>query len=334
MRISVFHFLIYGKRKYLRNQSNLANISNFDYVAFVCLKITYQAIKWIRFYVLKPEKDLTKYGKWAVVTGATSGIGEAYAHYLADKGFNILLISRSENKLKNVATSLEKYNVEVEYIVHDFSVADTVVVSNFRAILDEKLCDLTSRGGVGILINSVGVANDTPTYVHEMDTEDVRQMLFINNNGTMLMMMTVLPHMMKRKSGAIITISSGSCRQPMGLLAIYSATKAFGNQLTRSMYYEYKEHGIDVLSITPFYFVSNLFVRKHGTFLAPMPGAIIKQTTKYLGYTAEANPYFGHKLQSTLVTNYLFGYERVVTTLKSTRDRRLAKLETQKDRRH
>ena len=74
---------------------------------------------------------MTKYGKWAVVTGATSGIGEAYAHYLADKGINILLISRSENKLKNVATSLEKYNVEVEYIVHDFSVADTVVVSNF-----------------------------------------------------------------------------------------------------------------------------------------------------------------------------------------------------------
>ena len=276
-------------------------------------------------------KDLRKYGKWAVVTGATSGIGEAYAHYLAKMGINILLISRSETKLKKVATDLAKYNVETEYIIHDYAKADTDYVSKFRATLDEKLGDLTSRGGVGVLINSVGVANDLPQHVHEMDPEDVRQMLYINNDGTMLMMMAVVPHMMFRKSGAIITISSASCTHPAGLLTVYSATKAFGHQLARSMYYEYKEHGIDSLSITPYYFVSNLFVRSKGTVLAPMPDVIIEKSTKFLGYSAEANPYWAHKVLNLLFTKYIFGHEEGHAVMKRSRKRALAKLAKQKE---
>ena len=282
--------------------------------------------KWFKFNFLKPTKDLRKYGKWAVVTGATSGIGEAYAHYLAEKGLSILLISRSEKKLKKVQSDLEKYGVEVEYIIHDYGVADPEVVSKFRATLDTKLGDLTSRGGVGVLINSVGVANDVPEMVHKMDKEDVRQMLYINNDGTMLMMQAVVPHMMFRKSGAIITISSASCTHPAGLLTVYSATKAFGHQLARSMYYEYKEYGIDSLSITPYYFVSNLFVRSKGTILAPMPDVIIKQTTKYLGYAAEANPYWAHKLLNFVFTQYMFGHEEGHAVMKRSRKRYEAKM--------
>ena len=64
-------------------------------------------------------------------------------------------------------------------------------------------------------------------------------------------MMTVVPHMMFRKTGAVISITSGSTTRSSGLLSAKSAIKASGNQLTRSMYYEYKEYGIDFLSITP-----------------------------------------------------------------------------------
>ena len=292
------------------------------------LKIGYNALKLVYFYYLKPTKDLSSYGRWAVITGSTSGIGEVYAHYLADKGINILLIGRSPEKLKKLATTLlGKHNIEVEYIIHDFSVDDQEVVMNFKAVLEVKLNDLSERGGIGILINSVGVANRTPTLVHEMNPEDIRQMLFINNNGTMLMTRSVLPHMISRKSGAIITISSASCAHPSGLLSVYSATKAFGNQLTRSMYYEYKEYGIDTLSITPYYFVSNLFVRKEGSFLAPMPDIIVENSTKYLGFTSEANPYIGHKIIFAVISNYTFGYEHINKALSLGRKRRLAKLE-------
>ena len=289
-----------------------------------CVKIFYHAAVLLKFRFFTPVKDLTKYGKWAVVTGATSGIGEAYAHYLAKKGINILLISRSEKKLQKVQNDLEeKYKVEVEYIIHDFGVADPKVVTEFRTKLDVKLGDLTSRGGVGVLINSVGVANDMPTNVHAMDPEDVRQMLYINNDGTMLMMMAVVPHMMHRKTGAVISISSASCTHPAGLLSVYSATKAFGHQLTRSMYYEYKEHGIDFLSITPYYFVSNLFKRDEGTFLAPMPEVIVKSSIKYLGYAAEANTYIGHKICEFLTFNFILGNELVYLGQSQARQRAL-----------
>ena len=294
--------------------------------------MVYFFAKYVYFYCFKPTKDMTKYGKWAVVTGATSGIGEAYAHFLAKKGINILLISRSEKKLQKVQNDLEeKYKVEVEYIIHDFSVADPKVVTEFRTKLDVKLGDLTSRGGVGVLINSVGVANDMPTNVHAMDPEDVRQMLYINNDGTMLMMMAVVPHMMHRKTGAVISISSASCTHPAGLLSVYSATKAFGHQLTRSMYYEYKEHGIDFLSITPYYFVSNLFVRSKGTILAPMPDVIIKQTTKYLGHYCEANPYWAHKALNLMFTQYFNGHVEGLKVMKRSRKRALAKMAKQKE---
>ena len=270
----------------------------------------YFFVKYGYFYCFKPTKDLTKYGKWAVITGATSGIGEAYAHYLAKNGINILLISRSEKKLQKVQNDLEEnYKVEVEYIIHDFSVADPKVVTEFRTKLDVKLGDLTSRGGVGVLINSVGVANAILANVHEMNQEEIRRMLYINNDGTMLMMMTVVPHMMIRKTGAVISISSGSGTHPSGLLSVYSATKAFVNQLTRSMYYEYKGHGIDVLSITPYYFVSNLYKRDQGTFLAPMPDVVVKSSIKYLGYAAEANTYIGHKFCEFVTFNNILGNE-------------------------
>jgi len=289
-----------------------------------CVKIFYHAAVLLKFRFFTPVKDLTKYGKWAVVTGATSGIGEAYAHYLAKKGINILLISRSEKKLQKVQNDLEeKYKVEVEYIIHDFSVADPKVVTEFRTKLDVKLGDLTSRGGVGVLINSVGVANVIPANVHEMNQEEIRQMMYINNDGTMLMMMAVVPHMMFRKTGAVISISSGSCTHPSGLLSVYSATKAFGNQLTRSMYYEYKEHGIDFLSITPYYFVSNLFKRDEGTFLAPMPEVIVKSSIKYLGYAAEANTYIGHKICEFLTFNFILGNELVYLGQSQARQRAL-----------
>merc|ERR1719245_1839335 len=113
------------------------------------------------------------------------------------------------------------------------------------------------------------------------------QMLAINNNGTTLLTHTVLPYMMKRKSGAILNVSSGSCKHATPLLSIYSATKAFGNQLTRSMYYEYKEHGIDCLSITPYYFISGMFQRKSSSFFYPYPDSIVKRSLKVLGHVAE-----------------------------------------------
>merc|ERR1719450_829776 len=96
------------------------------------------------------KKDLKKYGSWAVVTGATDGIGKAIAKQLAKRGINIVLISRSSDKLTTVAEELVTFNVQVKTITYDFSDAN-----NYGQIAEE-IEDLD----IGILVNNVGISYD------------------------------------------------------------------------------------------------------------------------------------------------------------------------------
>lgn len=93
--------------------------------------------------------DLQTYGKWAVVTGCTDGIGKAYAEQLAKRGFNIVLISRTLDKLKQQALELENnYNVLTKVIAADFTEPDVIYPE-----IGAQLEDLD----IGILVNNVGV---------------------------------------------------------------------------------------------------------------------------------------------------------------------------------
>merc|ERR1711862_450258 len=105
----------------------------------------------------------------------------------------------------------------------------------------------------------------------------------------------------------------------------------FGNQLTRSMYYEYKEHGIDCLSITPYYFISGMFKQRKATFCAPFPQTLVLQSLPLLGYEAEAYPYIGHalnRLQTYAPTGYPF---RILDRMKNIRTRHLNRLAKKKE---
>jgi len=285
----------------------------------------------MRFFyrkLFRTPKDVLSYGKWAVVTGATSGIGESFCHELASRGMNILLISRNEEKLKDAADAItSKYKVETSYLIRDFTDMKDTSISTFTAALDTQLKEMYEKGGVGILCNCVGVVNGLPTLLHELDAEEVRHILCVNNDGTVLMSRAVLPFMMKQKSGAIITVSSGSCRHPTPLVSLYSATKAFGHQLTSSMYYEYKEFGIDCISVTPYYFISNLYKRKKATYMAPFPETIVNATLPLLGYEAYAFPYWAHWAGCALGTKWLptDGSARILVSMKQNRERALKK---------
>lgn len=240
------------------------------------------------------------------MTGSTSGIGEEFCYELASRGISILQISRNEEKLQHVAKELHfraakaGVSIETDYIIHDFAARDETVTTSFLASLENKLTTLTKDGGVGMLINCVGLSNSLPALLHETSPQDILNMLRVNNDGTTLMMTATLPHMMKRRSGAIITVSSASCTHPTPLLSIYSATKAYGNQITRSAYYEYKEYGIDCLSVTPYYFVSNMYKRKKARLGAPFPDAIVKGCLRHLGHESEVYGYWVYRFAGLL----------------------------------
>ena len=275
------------------------------------LRLTYNALLLPLFRLAtRRPKVLSSYGSWAVVTGCTSGMGERFAHRLAAEGLNILLVSRTQSKLDKIASDIKSAcvargakPVETRTLAYDFGTGDEAYDKKFEAELNALLPTL-SGGSVGVLVNNVGGSNDDATLLHEISDADIKQMLRVNNDGTMRMTRALLPLMVKNRKGAIICVSSASCTHPTPLLAAYSATKAFGNQLTRSLYYEYKEFGIDCLSVTPYYFVSEMFKRKDATFMAPFPDKIIDAALPLLGYEPEAYPYYFHWFMGNMFRSF------------------------------
>lgn len=297
-----------------------------------------------RSFIRRP-RDVRSYGKWAIVTGSTSGIGEVFCHELASRGMNILQIARNEDKLRKVAADIksagyvrrgsdddnkeeEDSSIRVEYLVHDFSAGgdNAATITTFLANLESKLTELSTDdddggGGIGMLVNCVGVSNDAPCLTHELDENMVNQMLNINNNGTTYVTRSVLPFMTKRKKGAVITISSGSATHATPLLSIYSATKAYGRQLTRSMYYEYKEYGIDCLLCHPYYFLSNLYRRPKPRLAAPHPRSVVRGCLSHLGYEAETYGYWVYRFSMLFLLAKEDFAVAFLEQLKTTRER-------------
>ncbi|MBN3290471.1 DH12A protein, partial [Polypterus senegalus] len=179
-------------------------------------------------------------GKWAVVTGATDGIGKAYAEELARSGMCVVLISRSQEKLDQVSNEIkEKFHVDTKTIAVDFGEKEDIY-----KIIESVLADLE----IGVLVNNVGIAYGYPEYFLDIPDLDnmISNIIKINVTSVCKMTQLVLPGMVKRSKGVILNISSASGMYPVPLLTLYSATKAFVDFFSRALHAEYKSRGITV----------------------------------------------------------------------------------------
>lgn len=277
---------------------------------------------------LKKGKKPTEYGQWAIVTGATSGIGEAFSYELAAQKMNLLIISRSQDKLEKVQSEItSKYKVQCRYIAHNF---EEYPAPNFEEKLIKACEELTEIGGIGVLVNNVGVANEIPELYHALNINEIQKMITVNINSTLHMTHVVLPFMLKRKSGCIISVSSGSCLHATPMLSVYSATKAFMAQFSRSIHYEYKEHGIDALCLVPYYVISNMFRRGKPTLVAPAADRVARESLNFLGTRVQVYPYWMHRIIGTLAQIYPFTPMAMLKLMKRNRDRATAKMSSKK----
>jgi len=191
-------------------------------------------------------------GQWAVVTGASYGIGAQYAKQLASKGLNVVLVARTESKLREVEAEIrEKYQgVKTQVYPFDFDLASDAD----WARLTKTLVDLKPA----VLVNNVGVATDMPEPVADTDPKRIDSMIRVNCLTTARMTHRLLPGMLERRAGAIIFLSSGSGLFPTPLLSVYGATKAFDNHFALSLRGELAGSGVEVQSVTPFFVVSEM----------------------------------------------------------------------------
>ena len=239
---------------------------------------------------------------------STSGIGKAFAEKLALEGMNLLVISRDEKKLKEQQDELKglNANIQVNYLVHDYTNIEKDYRNQFYNELSEVCRSMDTDGGIGVLVNNVGIANEIPKNLDEFTDKEIDDILCCNIFSMIDMTKSVFKLMKAKKNGAIINISSGSGNHPGPFLAVYSATKAFMTQFSRSMHVECWGTGVDFLVVTPFYIVSNLYKRKSGSLIAPLPIKLVEGTFKQLGkkYIWQSHGYWFHGFIGNVSTYY------------------------------
>ena len=203
--------------------------------------------------LLRPGKNLKKaYGEWAVVTGSTDGIGKAMAFEMARKGLNVVLVGRSVEKLAAVkeecSAKYPKVSVKTEVVdFASFSVKDA-----------QRITDMLSGIEVGVLVNNVGISYAFPQWYHELTDDEISSLMTINMQSVVWFTRAVLPQMLSRKRGAVVNMSSASARPPNPLLTVYSSTKGFIENFTKSLALEYASKGISFQCQSPLYVATSI----------------------------------------------------------------------------
>ncbi|PON91413.1 Short-chain dehydrogenase/reductase [Trema orientale] len=133
------------------------------------------SINFLRWIWIIPPKNLKEYGSWAMITGATDGIGKALAFELASKGLNLVLVGRNPSKLEVTSREIRKVVEEVEV---------KSIVVDLAKCRGEELVDIIYKEikglDIGILINNAGLGYPYPKFLHELDLELVESILKVN----------------------------------------------------------------------------------------------------------------------------------------------------------
>lgn len=181
-------------------------------------------------------------GKTALITGASSGIGEAFAYEIAAKGANLIITARTAKKLEALAADIiSKYNVKVHVLTADLAQSNAAE-ELYHAIIEKGLT-------VDVLINNAGFGKWNDFLDEPLDV--YTQMVELNINTLVKLTYLVLPAMLQKGSGGIINVASTGAFQPGPYIAVYCATKAFVLSFSEALYGEYYKKGITITALCP-----------------------------------------------------------------------------------
>ncbi len=179
---------------------------------------------------------------YAVVTGASSGIGECFARALARRKMNLFLTARSSDKLHSLSDELSRANgIQAEPFALDLSRPGAAA---------EIAGELHSRGiGVELLINNAGFG--ARGEFRELPLDAQLKMIRLHLDALVELTHLLLPPMVGRRQGGIINVSSITSFQPIPYAAIYSATKAFMTSFSMGLAEELRPYGVRVVTLCP-----------------------------------------------------------------------------------
>jgi short-subunit dehydrogenase len=178
-----------------------------------------------------------KYGRWAVIAGASEGVGASLADQLAALGLDLVLIARNEALINEVAQRVRERNgVEVRPLVLDLTVPDIV----------DRVGAATDGLEVGLVIYNAGAANRTVEFLDESFEGSLKQ-IELACIGPLALAHLFAPAMRERGRGGIVLIGSLACLAGSATVAVYSAVKAFNVNFAEGLWAELHSYGVDVV---------------------------------------------------------------------------------------
>lgn len=175
----------------------------------------------------------------SLVTGASSGIGAAFARALAARGSDLVLVARRTDRLRELASEVEAaHGIRAEVVTADLS--EPAAGRALRAAIS---------GEVDTVINNAGFGDHDPLV--DADPEVLERMIAVDVTALVDITRAFLPTMVQRRHGAIVNIASTAGFQPVPLMAAYGASKAFVLSFSEAVWQEAKPHGVKVLALAP-----------------------------------------------------------------------------------
>lgn len=185
-----------------------------------------------------------------LITGASSGIGEAFARKLAARGHNLLLVARSEEKLMMLCNEVGRsHNIRAEYFAVDLSKPDAP-----RRLFEETR---KRELDIDLLINNAGFGSMGD--FAKLDLSRELNMIDLNVRSLVELTYLFLLPMRERKSGAIMNVASTAGFQAVPFMATYAATKAFVLSFSEALWEENRTYGIEVMALCPGVTETNFF---------------------------------------------------------------------------
>lgn len=178
--------------------------------------------------------------QWAVVTGASGGLGEEFARHLASQGANVILVARSHEKLDQLARALED----------EFGIATWVLPCDLSdAAARAELIEQLTGAEVHTMVNNAGFG--TIGKFADRSSERINEEIAVNIAALTELTHAVLPHLVARGRGAIINVASTAAFQPIPEMAVYAASKAYVLRFTEALWAELRGTEVRAVCICP-----------------------------------------------------------------------------------
>lgn len=219
-----------------------------------------------------------RYGEKALIAGASEGIGAAYAEYLAKEGFSLHLVARRKKPLQRFAGELtDRYGVTVNCIICDLSGEEAA----------EQIMSAMDGDEPDIMVYNAALSHIGP--FAERTVEEHHQAMRVNMITPLKLVHHFGRKMLERKRGAIVLMSSLAGFQGSGFLANYAAGKAFTRVLAESLWYEWKDKGVDIMACCAGATATPGYIRSDPAKVSPFapavqePGEVVRECFRKLG---------------------------------------------------